>query len=135
MPTRKENLFAITDLERWEYTSSDTCGYIATLLVLQNANSKGKFVAITDLERWEYTSSDTCGYIATLLVLQISLFRTKNLNCTLLDDIDESQLPDICGGRRPEIFLSKTANLMTCTVLDASAFCFTIGRLHEPNIR
>ncbi|XP_038713047.1 phosphatidylinositol transfer protein 3-like isoform X2 [Tripterygium wilfordii] len=64
-------------------------------------STQEKFLAIVDLEGWGYTSSDVRAYLAALSILQIVFVENKKLSSTLLGDIDESQLPDIYGGKLP----------------------------------
>ncbi|GFZ17304.1 Sec14p-like phosphatidylinositol transfer family protein [Actinidia rufa] len=60
-----------------------------------------KFAVIGDLEGWGYKSSDIRAYLGALTILQIVFVENKKLRSTLLEDIDESQLPEIYGGKLP----------------------------------
>ncbi|KAG2320386.1 hypothetical protein Bca52824_013599 [Brassica carinata] len=72
-----------------------------------------KFIAIGDLQGWGYSNCDIRGYLAALSTLQdcyperlgklyiIVFVENKKLTPTLLEDIDETQLPDIYGGKMP----------------------------------
>ncbi|KAK6153824.1 hypothetical protein DH2020_013463 [Rehmannia glutinosa] len=58
-----------------------------------------KFTIITDLQGYGYSNSDVRGYVAALSILQIIFVEDKRLLATLLEEIDESQLPEIYGGK------------------------------------
>ncbi|KAM4107843.1 hypothetical protein ACJW30_04G174900 [Castanea mollissima] len=60
-----------------------------------------KFVFIADLEGWGYSNSDIRAYLGALSILQILFVENKSLKSTLLEEIDESQLPEIYGGQLP----------------------------------
>ncbi|RWW00939.1 hypothetical protein GW17_00036059, partial [Ensete ventricosum] len=60
-----------------------------------------KFTCIADLNGWGYSNCDIRGYLASLDILQFIFIENKDLKATLLEDIDESQLPEIYGGKLP----------------------------------
>ncbi|KAI4352214.1 hypothetical protein L6164_006487 [Bauhinia variegata] len=73
-----------------------------------------KFVLISDLKGWKYENSDLRGHISTLNILQdyypgrlgkcyVIFVDNKKLKSTLLEKIDESQLPEIYGGQLPSV--------------------------------
>ncbi|KAL0342201.1 UNVERIFIED_CONTAM: hypothetical protein Scaly_1882700 [Sesamum calycinum] len=58
-----------------------------------------KFTIIGDVERFGYCNSDVRGVLAAINILQIVFVENKRLHATLLEDIDESQLPEVYGGK------------------------------------
>uniref|UniRef100_A0A7C9F419 CRAL-TRIO domain-containing protein n=1 Tax=Opuntia streptacantha TaxID=393608 RepID=A0A7C9F419_OPUST len=66
-----------------------------------------KFVSIGDLQGWGFSNSDIRGYLAALSILQIVFVDDSKLKSTLLEDIDESQLPDTYGGKLPLVPLQE----------------------------
>ncbi|KAK6153859.1 hypothetical protein DH2020_013498 [Rehmannia glutinosa] len=58
-----------------------------------------KFTIITDLQGYGYSNTDVRGYVAALSILQIIFVEDKRMHATLLEEIDESQLPEIYGGK------------------------------------
>ncbi|XP_058092900.1 patellin-2-like isoform X2 [Magnolia sinica] len=77
------------------YTLEKLCGSMQ--------NGEEKFIAIGDLEGWGYSNCDIRAYIAALDIMQFVFVENKNLKSTLLEDIDESELPEIYGGKLPLI--------------------------------
>nr|XP_018632366.1 phosphatidylinositol/phosphatidylcholine transfer protein SFH1-like isoform X3 [Nicotiana tomentosiformis] len=70
-------------------------------LCSRTSPGREKFVVIGDLEGFGYSNSDARAYIGALSILQITFVENKRLVTTLLQDIDESQLPEIYGGKMP----------------------------------
>ncbi|KAF6141549.1 hypothetical protein GIB67_035730 [Kingdonia uniflora] len=60
-----------------------------------------KFVGIADCEGWGYSNCDIRAYVGALSILQIMFVENKKLKSTLLQDIDENQIPEIYGGKLP----------------------------------
>ncbi|KAK6153825.1 hypothetical protein DH2020_013464 [Rehmannia glutinosa] len=58
-----------------------------------------KFTIIADFQEYGYSNTDVRGYVAALSILQIIFVENKRLQKTLLEEIDESQLPEIYGGK------------------------------------
>ncbi|KAK6127903.1 hypothetical protein DH2020_038332 [Rehmannia glutinosa] len=58
-----------------------------------------KFTIIADFQGYGYSNTDVRGYAAALSILQIIFVENKRLQTTLLEEIDESQLPEIYGGK------------------------------------
>ncbi|XP_059289301.1 uncharacterized protein LOC132042794 isoform X2 [Lycium ferocissimum] len=70
-------------------------------LCSRTSPGREKFVAIADIKGFGYANSDARAYIGALSILQIIFVENKRLTTTLLQDIDESQLPEIYGGKMP----------------------------------
>ncbi|KAL0464032.1 UNVERIFIED_CONTAM: hypothetical protein Slati_0290800 [Sesamum latifolium] len=58
-----------------------------------------KLTIIADLQGYGYSNSDFRGFLAIFTILQIIFVENKKLQATLLEEIDESQLPEIYGGK------------------------------------
>ncbi|XP_057868947.1 uncharacterized protein LOC131075964 isoform X2 [Cryptomeria japonica] len=59
------------------------------------------FSIIADLDGWTFRHVDIRGGLAAVEILQIVMIDNKDIKTTLLNDIDESQLPEIYGGKLP----------------------------------
>ncbi|XP_057970309.1 phosphatidylinositol/phosphatidylcholine transfer protein SFH12-like isoform X5 [Malania oleifera] len=70
-------------------------------MMIRMPEGQEKFVGIGDLEGWGYANSDIRGYIGSLSILQIVFVDNERLKSTLLQEIDESQLPEVYGGKLP----------------------------------
>lgn len=101
IPRGQEKFLVIVDLEGWGYTNSDIRGYISILSILQNYFPER-------LGRLYMIHVPSIFMTAWKVVYRIIDSRTRNkiifvdnnkLKSTLLADIEESQLPDIYGGK------------------------------------
>jgi hypothetical protein len=103
MPRGQEKFVAIGDLEGWGYSSSDIRAYIAALSILQDCYPErlGKLfivhVPYIFMTAWKIIYP----FIDSNTRKKIVFVENKKLTPTLLEDIDESQLPDIYGGKLP----------------------------------
>ncbi|XP_068665870.1 CRAL-TRIO domain-containing protein YKL091C-like isoform X2 [Aristolochia californica] len=102
-PSGQEKFIAIADLQGWGLSHCDIRGYLAALDILQNyyperlAKAFLIHVPYMFLATWKivYPFMDKNTRKKFIFV------ENKNLKATLLQDIDESQLPDIYGGKLP----------------------------------
>ncbi|XP_038704333.1 phosphatidylinositol transfer protein 3-like [Tripterygium wilfordii] len=96
-----EKFLAIVDLEGWGYTSSDVRAYLAALSILQDCYPErlGKLLIVN--VPYMFMTAWKCVYpfIDSKTKTKIVFVENKKLSSTLLGDIDESQLPDIYGGK------------------------------------
>ncbi|EHA8586217.1 phosphatidylinositol transfer protein 3 [Cocos nucifera] len=83
--------------------------YVLDNLCARVPSSHEKFIAIVDLQGWGYSNCDVRAYIAALEIMQFIFVEDKNLKATLLEDIDESQLPEIYGGKLPLVSIEDSA--------------------------
>ncbi|KDP23257.1 hypothetical protein JCGZ_23090 [Jatropha curcas] len=103
MPPGQEKFVAIADLEGWGYTNSDIRGYLAALSILQDCYPERLaklyivHVPYIFMTAWKVIYP----FIDKKTKKKIIFVENKNLTSTLLDDIDESQVPDIYGGKQP----------------------------------
>ncbi|XP_073145652.1 uncharacterized protein [Henckelia pumila] len=100
MPNGHEKFTAIADLEGWGYTNSDVRGYLASLTILQDCYPErlGKLfivhVPYIFMTAWKMVYP----FIDKNTKKKIIFVDDKNLQSTLIQDIDETQLPDTFGG-------------------------------------
>ncbi|KAK9926508.1 hypothetical protein M0R45_023736 [Rubus argutus] len=103
MPSGQEKFVFIGDLEGWGYSNSDIRAYIAALSILQDYYPErlrkmfivhAPFVFMTI---WKLV----CPFIDSNTKKKIVFVENKMLKLTLLEEIDESQLPEIYGGKLP----------------------------------
>ncbi|XP_009359870.1 sec14 cytosolic factor [Pyrus x bretschneideri] len=103
MPAGKEKFVSIADIEGWGYTNSDVRGYLAALTILQDCYPErlGKLflvhVPYVFMTAWKMVYP----FIDSKTKKKIIFVENKKLNSTLLKDIDESQLPEVYGGKLP----------------------------------
>ncbi|KAI3931660.1 hypothetical protein MKW92_015653 [Papaver armeniacum] len=104
MPAGQEKFVAIQDMEGWGYYSnSDTRGCLAALSILQDNYPErlGKMylvhVSSVFMAAWKLVYP----FIDSNTKKKIVFVENKKLKSTLLEDIDESQLPEIYGGKQP----------------------------------
>lgn len=101
MPAGQEKFVSIADLEGWGYTNSDIRGYLAALSILQDCFPErlGKLfivhVPYIFMTAWKVVYP----FIDSKTKKKIIFVENKKLRSTLLGDIDESQLPDVYGGK------------------------------------
>lgn len=101
MPSGQEKFVCIGDLQGWGYSNSDIRGYRASLSILQDCYPErlGKLyivhVPYIFMTAWKMVYP----FIDKKTKKKISFVEDKKLRSTLLNDIDESQLPDVYGGK------------------------------------
>ncbi|XP_047332315.1 phosphatidylinositol transfer protein 3-like [Impatiens glandulifera] len=103
MPSGCEKFTAIADLEGWGYTSSDVRGYIASLSILQDCYPErlGKLLVVHVPYLFMTAWKGVYPFIDEKTRKKIVFVEDKKLESTLLEDIDENQLPDVYGGKLP----------------------------------
>ncbi|KAI3966055.1 hypothetical protein MKW92_019831 [Papaver armeniacum] len=104
VPAGQEKFIAIADAGGWGYSSNcDVRGYLAALSVLQdNYPERLQKVYLVHVPSvfmagWKLIYP----FIDSNTRKKIVFVETKNLRSTLLEDIDESQLPEVYGGKQP----------------------------------
>ncbi|THG08490.1 phosphatidylinositol transfer protein 3-like [Camellia sinensis] len=103
MPAGQEKFVVICDLEGWGYANSDIRAYLGALSILQDYYPErlGKLFIIhvpyIFMAVWKVVPS----FIDDNTKKKIMFVENKKLKSTLLQDIDESQLPEIYGGKLP----------------------------------
>ncbi|KAI9176399.1 hypothetical protein LWI28_002307 [Acer negundo] len=94
--------------------------YLLDKLCEKMGAGQEKFVVIVDLQGWGYSNSDIRACLGALSILQailncynntkkkIVFVEDKKIKSTLLEDIEESQLPEIYGGQLPLVPIHET---------------------------
>ncbi|XP_020677937.1 phosphatidylinositol transfer protein 3-like isoform X1 [Dendrobium catenatum] len=101
MQGKEEKFTIIADLKGWGYSNCDIRAYIAALDILQNNYPErlGKLLLLhvpyLFMKAWKII----CPFIDKNTKSKIIFVEDKNKMTTLLEDIDESQLPEQYGGR------------------------------------
>ncbi|CAH1419069.1 unnamed protein product [Lactuca virosa] len=101
MPPGQEKFVAIADVEGWGYSNSDIRAYLASISILQEYYPErlGKMfflhVPYIFMAAWKMIYP----FIDKKTREKIIFVENKELKSTLLKDIDESQLPEIYGGK------------------------------------
>ncbi|XP_072970291.1 uncharacterized protein [Typha angustifolia] len=101
--TSQEKFACIVDLKGWGYSNCDIRGYLAGLEIMQNYYPErlGKafliHVPYIFMKAWKIVYP----FIDKRTKEKIVFVDDKSLQATLLEDIDEKQLPDIYGGKLP----------------------------------
>ncbi|KAA8532281.1 hypothetical protein F0562_032314 [Nyssa sinensis] len=103
MPKGREKFVCIGDLEGWGFSNSDIHGYLAALSILQDCYPErlGKFFIVNPPYLFMTAWKVVYPFIDNKTKKKIIFVENKKLRPTLLSDIDESQLPDIYGGKLP----------------------------------
>ncbi|KAL6177715.1 hypothetical protein ACLB2K_049239 [Fragaria x ananassa] len=103
MPPGQEKFIFIGDLEGWGYSNSDIRAYLGALSILQDYYPErlGKMfivhVPFVFMTVWKIV----CPFIDNKTKEKIVFVENKMLKSTLLEEIDESQLPEKYGGKLP----------------------------------
>ncbi|KAM5571500.1 hypothetical protein ABKV19_011874 [Rosa sericea] len=101
MPPGQEKFIFIGDLEGWRYSNSDIRAYLGALSILQDYYPErlGKMfivhVPFVFMTVWKIV----CPFIDNKTKEKIVFVENKMLKSTLLEEIDESQLPEKYGGK------------------------------------
>ncbi|CAI9756392.1 unnamed protein product [Fraxinus pennsylvanica] len=99
MPSGHEKFTAIADLEGWGYANSDIRGYLAAVSILQDCYPErlGKMFIIHAPYIFMTAWKMVYPFIDKNTKKKIIFVDNKKLQSTLLQDIDESQLPETYG--------------------------------------
>lgn len=103
MPTGQEKFTCIADLNGWGYSNCDIRGYLASLDILQNRYPErlGKayliHVPYIFMKVWKILYQ----FLDKNTKEKFIFIENKDLKATLLEEIDESQLPELYGGKLP----------------------------------
>ncbi|KAG6392256.1 hypothetical protein SASPL_146470 [Salvia splendens] len=100
MPSGHEKFTSIADLQGWGYVNSDIRGYLAALSILQDCYPErlGKLLIINAPYIFMTAWKMVYPFIDKNTKKKIVFVEDKKLRATLLEDIDENQLPDCVGG-------------------------------------
>lgn len=103
MPPGQEKFLAIADIKGWGYANSDLRGYLNALSILQDCYPErlGKLFIVHAPYVFMTVWKIIYPFIDDNTKKKIVFVENKKLKSTLLEEIDESQLPDIYGGQMP----------------------------------
>ncbi|KAL7161958.1 hypothetical protein ACSBR2_042438 [Camellia fascicularis] len=103
MPAGQEKFVVIGDLEGWGYANSDIRAYLGALSILQDYYPErlGKLFIIHVPYIFMAVWKVVYPFIDDNTKKKIVFVENKKLKSTLLQDIDESQIPEIYGGKLP----------------------------------
>lgn len=101
MPAGEEKFVGIGDLEGWGYSNSDIRAYLGALSILQDYHPErlGKMYIVHAPYLFMKVWKIIYPFIDNNTKKKIVFVENKRLRETLLEDIDESQLPEIYGGK------------------------------------
>lgn len=101
IPQGQEKFVVIADLGGWGYSNSDVRGYLAALSILQDYYPErlGKLFMVHVPYIFMTAYKLVYPFIDNNTKKKIVFVENKRLRSTLLDEIDENQLPDIYGGK------------------------------------
>ncbi|KAK4735791.1 hypothetical protein R3W88_010052 [Solanum pinnatisectum] len=99
----REKFVVIGDLQGFGYSSSDVRAYLGALSILQDCYPErlGKLIVVHVPYIFWTMWKLVYPFIDNNTKKKITFVENKRLTETLLQDIDESQLPDIYGGKMP----------------------------------
>ncbi|KAH9613632.1 hypothetical protein KSS87_019947 [Heliosperma pusillum] len=103
MPAGQEKFVAIGDVKGWGYSNSDIKGYLGALSVMQDCYPErlGKLFIVHAPKIFMTVWKMIYPFIDDNTKTKIVFVDKKQLKPTLLEEIEESQLPDIYGGKLP----------------------------------
>ncbi|KAF9618982.1 hypothetical protein IFM89_002977 [Coptis chinensis] len=102
MPSGQEKFIVIADLQGWGYSNCDIRGYLGALSILQDCYPErlGKLLLVHVPYIFMTAWKIIYPFIDNHTRKKIAFVDNKTLTSTLLQDIDESQLPEIYGGKQ-----------------------------------
>ncbi|KAG5537312.1 hypothetical protein RHGRI_024682 [Rhododendron griersonianum] len=103
MPEGQEKFAVICDMEGWGYANSDVRAYLGALTILQDYYPErlGKLFLLHVPYIFMAVWKVVYPFIDDNTKKKIIFVENKKMKSTLLEDIDESQLPEIYGGKLP----------------------------------
>ncbi|KAK7353826.1 hypothetical protein VNO80_19278 [Phaseolus coccineus] len=103
MPPGQEKFLSIADIEGWGYANTDLRGYLNALSILQDCYPErlGKMFIVHAPYLFMKIWKMIYPFIDDNTKKKIVFVENKKLKSTLLEEIEESQLPDIYGGQMP----------------------------------
>ncbi|KAL2342829.1 hypothetical protein Fmac_004114 [Flemingia macrophylla] len=103
MPPGQEKFVCIAELKGWGYSNSDVRGYISALTILQDYYPErlGKLLILNAPYIFMKVWQIVYPFIDNKTKKKIVFVEKNKVKSTLLEDIDQSQLPEIYGGQLP----------------------------------
>lgn len=103
IPPGQEKFVAIADLKGWRYANSDVRGYLAALSILQDYYPErlGKLFIVHAPSIFMTVWKMIYPFIDNKTKKKITFVEKSKIKSTLMEEIDESQIPEIYGGQLP----------------------------------
>ncbi|KAJ4728901.1 random slug protein 5-like [Melia azedarach] len=103
IPQGEEKFVVIGDLQGWGYANSDLRAYLGALCILQDYYPErlGKMFIVHAPYIFNTVWKIVYPFIDNNTKKKIVFVEDKKLKSTLLEEIDESQIPEIYGGQLP----------------------------------
>ncbi|KAF6141550.1 hypothetical protein GIB67_035731 [Kingdonia uniflora] len=103
MPNGQEKFVGIADCEGWGFSNCDIHGFVGGLHILQDCYPErlGKMFIVHAPYVFMAAWKIIYPFIDSNTKKKIVFVENKKLKSTFLEDIDESQLPEIYGGKLP----------------------------------
>ncbi|GMH03682.1 hypothetical protein Nepgr_005521 [Nepenthes gracilis] len=103
IPAGQEKFVVIADLQGWGYSNMDIRGYLGIFSILQDFYPErlGRLFMIHVPRLFATAWKIVYPFIDTKTRTKIIFVESRMLKSTLLEEIDEDQLPEIYGGRQP----------------------------------
>ncbi|KAL5795384.1 hypothetical protein ACOSQ2_000204 [Xanthoceras sorbifolium] len=110
MPAGQEKFVVIADLQGWGYSNSDLRAYLGALSILQEYYPErlGKLFILHAPYIFMTVWKLVYPFIDNNTKKKIVFVEDKKLKSTLLEEIDESQIPEIYGGQLPLVPIHET---------------------------
>ncbi|TXG54468.1 hypothetical protein EZV62_019724 [Acer yangbiense] len=110
IPAGQEKFVVIADIQGWGYANSDLRAYIGALSILQDYYPErlGKLLILHAPYIFMTVWKIVYPFIDNNTKKKIVFVEDKKLKSTLLEEIDESQIPEIYGGQLPLIPIHET---------------------------
>ncbi|XP_028785216.1 phosphatidylinositol transfer protein 3 [Neltuma alba] len=103
IPPGQEKFVAIADLKGWRYANSDVRGYLAALSILQDYYPErlGKLFIVHASSIFMTVWKMIYPFIDNKTKKKITFVEKSKIKSTLMEEIDESQIPETYGGQLP----------------------------------
>lgn len=110
IPPGQEKFVVIGDLKGWGYSNSDLRAYLGALSILQDYYPErlGKLFIVHAPYIFMTVWKIVYPFIDNNTKKKIVFVQDKKLKSTLLEEIDESQIPEIYGGQLPLVPIQET---------------------------
>ncbi|KAK4264588.1 hypothetical protein QN277_025744 [Acacia crassicarpa] len=107
IPPGQEKFVVVADLKGWRYANSDVRGYLAALSILQDyfPERLGKLFIVHASSIFMTVWKMVYPFIDNKTKKKIMFVEKSKIKSTLMEEIDESQIPEIYGGKLPLVLI------------------------------
>ncbi|KAK4264586.1 hypothetical protein QN277_025743 [Acacia crassicarpa] len=107
IPPGQEKFVAVADLKGWRYANSDVRGYLAALSILQDyfPERLGKLFIVHASSIFMTVWKMVYPFIDNKTKKKIMFVEKSKIKSALMEEIDESQIPEIYGGPLPLVLI------------------------------